>query len=128
MDELGIICRYGFKTIEYKKFSSTIIIFSYILTFFMNHKIFYSLVIIQVLSFHDDIKIFAKSLKNLKTLIQIIRIYSQDIRMVFSFRKCVMMIKKMCKKGNKTKNRTTKSGKRNLQFWEILEVDTMKQR
>ena len=41
-----------------------------------------------------DIKIFAQNLKEkqLETLIQIIRIYSQDIGMEFSIEKCAMLI------------------------------------
>ena len=41
----------------------------------------------------DDIKLFAKKdEKELKTLIQIIRIYSQDIGMEFGIEKCAIQI------------------------------------
>ena len=40
----------------------------------------------------NDIKLFAKSEKELKTLIQRIRIYSQNIGMEFSIEKCAMLI------------------------------------
>ena len=36
----------------------------------------------------DDIKIFAKNEKELETLVQTIRIYSQDIGMEFGIEKC----------------------------------------
>ena len=38
----------------------------------------------------DDIKLFAKNEKELKTLIHAVRIYSQDIGMEFSIEKCTM--------------------------------------
>ena len=42
----------------------------------------------------DDIKLFAKNEKELETLIQAVRIYSDDIEMEFSIEKCVIPIKK----------------------------------
>ena len=39
----------------------------------------------------DNIKLFAKNEKELKTLIQTVRIYSQDIGMEFSIEKCAML-------------------------------------
>ena len=39
-----------------------------------------------------DIKLFAKKEKGLETLMQTIRIFSQDIRMEFGIEKCAMQI------------------------------------
>ena len=36
----------------------------------------------------DDIKLFLKNVKELETLIHVMRIYSQDIEMEFSIEKC----------------------------------------
>ena len=55
-----------------------------------------------------DIKLFAKNVKELKTLIQTIRIYSQDTGMEFDIEKCAMLI--------------VKSGKR--QIMERIELPT----
>ena len=46
----------------------------------------------------DDIKIFAKKQKELETLIQTIRIYTQDIGMEFGIEKCAMLVMKNGKK------------------------------
>ena len=43
----------------------------------------------------DDIKEFAKNEKELETLIQTTRIYSQDIGMGFEIKKCVLFKIKM---------------------------------
>ena len=40
----------------------------------------------------DDIKLFAKNEKELKTLILAVRIYSQDVGMEFDIEKCAMLI------------------------------------
>ena len=40
----------------------------------------------------DDIKLFAKNEKELETLLQAVRIYSQDIGMEFGKEKCTMLI------------------------------------
>ena len=42
----------------------------------------------------DDIKLFAKNEKELETLIQTVRIYSQDIGMEFGIEKCTMLVMK----------------------------------
>ena len=42
----------------------------------------------------DDIKVFEKNEIELETLIQTIRIYSQDIEMEFGIEKCAMLIMK----------------------------------
>ena len=39
----------------------------------------------------DDIKLFAKNEKELETLIQAVRIYSQDIGMELGIEKCAML-------------------------------------
>ena len=46
----------------------------------------------------DDIKLFAKNEKELKSLIQTIRIYSKNIGMEFGEEKCAMLIMKSEKK------------------------------
>ena len=42
----------------------------------------------------DDIKLFAKNENELETLIQAVRMYSQDIGMEFGIEKCAMLIMK----------------------------------
>ena len=42
----------------------------------------------------NDIKLFIKKEKELETLIQAVRIYSQDIVMEFGIEKCAMVIRK----------------------------------
>ena len=42
----------------------------------------------------DDIKLFATNEKELETLIQTVRIYSQDIGMEFGREKCTMLVMK----------------------------------
>ena len=46
----------------------------------------------------DDIKLFAKNEKELETLIQTIRIYSQDIGMEFGIEKCALLVMKSGKR------------------------------
>ena len=46
----------------------------------------------------DDIKLFAKNEKELETLIQTVRIYSQDIKMEFGIEKCAMLVMKSDKR------------------------------
>ena len=46
----------------------------------------------------DDIKLFAENEKKLETLIQAVRIYSQDIEMEFGIGKCAMLIMKSMKR------------------------------
>ena len=45
----------------------------------------------------DDIKLFAKNEKELETLIQAVRIYSQDIGMEFGIEKRPMLVMKRSK-------------------------------
>ena len=47
---------------------------------------------INYLKYMDDIKLFAKSEKELETLIQTVRIYNQDIGVEFGKEKCAMLI------------------------------------
>ena len=42
----------------------------------------------------DDIKLFAKNQKELETLKQTVRIYSQDIGMELGIEKCAMLVMK----------------------------------
>ena len=46
----------------------------------------------------DEIKLLAKSEKKLETLIQTVRIYSQDIRMEFGMEKCTVFVVKNVKR------------------------------
>ena len=46
----------------------------------------------------DDIKLFAKNEKELETLIHVVRIYSQVIRMDFGIEKCAMLVMKSGKR------------------------------
>ena len=46
----------------------------------------------------DDIKLFAKNEKELETLIQTVRIYSQVIGMEFGIEKCAMLVMKSGKR------------------------------
>ena len=56
----------------------------------------------------DKIKMFAKIEKELQTLIQVVRIYSHDIRMEFGIEKCTMLImrsgKRQMKEGMELQN------------------------
>ena len=52
---------------------------------------------INILMYKDDIKLFAKNEKKLETLIQTVRIYSQDIGMEFGIGKCTMLVIKSVK-------------------------------
>ena len=52
---------------------------------------------INHLMYMDDIKLFAKNERELETLIQTVRIYSQDIGMEFGIEKCTMLIMKIGK-------------------------------
>ena len=82
-----------------------------------------------------DIKIFAKNEKELETLIETIRIFSQYIGMEFDFEKRAMRIMKRGK--TETMERITLLNKENIRTLEekgnyknfrILEANTIKQR
>ena len=49
---------------------------------------------INHLMYMDDIKLFAKNEKELETLIDAVRIYSQDLGMEFCIEKCSMLVMK----------------------------------
>ena len=46
----------------------------------------------------DDIKLFAKTEKELETLVHAVRIYSGDIGLEFSIEKCAMLVMKSGKR------------------------------
>ena len=86
------------------------------------------------LMYLDDIKLFAKNEKELETLLQIVRIYSQDIRMEFGIEKCAMLVMKSSKQHmtkrvelpNQVVIRTF-GEKDTYKYLGILETDTIKQ-
>ena len=82
----------------------------------------------------DDIKLFAKNEEELKTLIQTVIIYSEDIGMEFSKAKSAMLVMKSGKRhmteGVKLPNQVVirMLGKKEAyKYFGILEVDTIKQ-
>ena len=82
----------------------------------------------------DDIKLFAKNKKELETLMQAVKIYSQDIEMEFGIEKCVILItrsgKRHMTKGIELTNQDkiwTLREKETYKLLGILEVDTIKQ-
>ena len=89
---------------------------------------------INHLMYMDDIKLFAKNEKELETLINAIRIYSQDIGVEFSIEKCAMLVMKSGKRHltdrmelpNQDKFRTL-GEKETYKHLGILEGDTIKQ-
>ena len=82
----------------------------------------------------DNIKLFSKNEKELETLINAVRIYSQDIGMEFGIEKCAMPEMKSSKRHltdgielpNQDKNRALAENK-NYKYLGILETDTIKQ-
>ena len=82
----------------------------------------------------DDIKLFAKSGKELETLIHAVRIYSQDIGMEFGIEKCAMLVMKTGKRymtdgtelPKHNKIRTLEENE-TYEYLGILEADTIKQ-
>ena len=81
----------------------------------------------------DDIKLFAKNEKELKTLIYTVRIYSQDIGMEFSIEKCAILVMKSGKQHmtdgmelpNQDKIRTLKE-KETIKYLGVLKAETIK--
>ena len=66
----------------------------------------------------DEIKLFSKNDKEIETLIQAVKIYSQDIQMEFGIKKCPMLIMssgKTTNDGKKIKKNQNTSKKGNLQ-------------
>ena len=82
----------------------------------------------------DDIKLFAKNKKEQETLINAVRIYSQDIGMEFGIEKCAMLVMKSGKRyltdgmglPNQDKIRTLGENE-TYKYVGILEADTIKQ-
>ena len=82
----------------------------------------------------DQIKLFAKNEKELKTLIHPVRIYSQDIGMKFGIEKYAMLLMKRgkrhptvgMKQPNQDKIRTLRE-KETYKYLGIFEADTIKQ-
>ena len=89
---------------------------------------------INHLMYMDDIKLFAKNEKELKTLIHAVRIYSQDIGMEFGIEKCAMLVMKSGKRHmtdgmelpNHDKIRTLGENE-TYKYLGILTADTIKQ-
>ena len=84
----------------------------------------------------DDIKQFAKNEKELKTVIQAVKIYSNDMRMEFEIEKCARFITKNGKRQmtegielpNQEKIRThEKKQKKTYKYLGIWEAETYKQ-
>ena len=84
--------------------------------------------------YKDDIKLFAKNEKELETLINAVKIYSQEIGMEFSIEKCTMLVMKSGKwhmtdvmeLPNHDKISTLGENETN-KYLGILEADTIKQ-
>ena len=82
----------------------------------------------------DDIKLFAKNEKELETLINAVRIYSQDMGMEFGIEKCTMLEMKNSKRHlmdgmelpNQDKIRVLRE-KETYKYLGILEADTIEQ-
>ena len=81
----------------------------------------------------NDIKLFVKNEKELETLIQVVRIYSLDIRMEFGIEKCAMLIVKNCKwqirKGIELANQEkirTQAEKETYKYLVMLEANAIK--
>ena len=81
-----------------------------------------------------DIKLFAVNKKELETLIQAVRIYSQDIGMGFGIEKCAILVKKSGKRymmeemGQQHQEKIRILEEKEIyKYLGILEADTMKQ-
>ena len=81
----------------------------------------------------NDIKLFSKNEKELETLIQTIRIHSQDIEMEFDIEKSAMVMrrgKRQITEGRELPNHERIRTLREMEiykYWEILEADTIKE-
>ena len=83
---------------------------------------------IDNLMYMDDIYQFTKNDKDLETLIQLIRIYSQDIGMEFGIEKCARKIGKR-QKTEEIKDQEiiqTLGKKETYKYLRVLEADTIK--
>ena len=84
--------------------------------------------------FTDGVKLFAKSEKELETLIHAVRIYSQDIGVEFDIEKCAMLVMKSAKQQltdgmelpNQDKIKTLAENE-TYKYLDILEADTITQ-
>ena len=82
----------------------------------------------------EDIKLLAKNEKELETLIPVVRIHSQDIRLEFGIEKRTMLVMKSGKRHmaggmelqNQNKIRTL-GEKETYKYLDIVEADTIKQ-
>ena len=82
----------------------------------------------------DDIKLFAKNEKGLETLIHVVRIFSQDIRMELGIEKCALLVMKSGKRHrtdgmdlpNQDKIRMLGENE-TYKYLGILEADTIRQ-
>ena len=88
---------------------------------------------INLLMFISDKKIFAKNEKKLETLIQTVRIYSQDIGMEYFLEKCAMLIKKSVKRhiteGVELPNQVIRTrGEKKTYKWGFLELTPLNNR
>ena len=89
---------------------------------------------INHLMYMDDIKLFTKNEKELKTLIHTVRIYNQDIGVEFGIEKCALLVMKSGKRHmtdamelpNQDKMRTLAENE-TFKYVGILEADTIKQ-
>ena len=59
----------------------------------------------------DDIEPFAENEKELKTQVQVVRVYSKDIGLEFGRERCDMLIMRNMKTTNDGRNRSAKSRK-----------------
>ena len=75
----------------------------------------------------DGIKLLAKNKKKLETLVQTIRIYSQDAKMEFGIQKCALLIMIERKEMPNLESIRTCGEKENYKYLGILEADTIKQ-
>ena len=84
--------------------------------------------------YRDDIKLFTKNEKELETLIQTVKIYSQDIKMEFGIEKWSMLVMRSGKRhmteGVELPNQViirTLGEKETYKYLGILEAGTIKQ-
>ena len=82
----------------------------------------------------DDIKLFDKNEKELETLLQTVRIYSQDIWMEFDIEKCALLVMKSGKRHTTEEVELPNQviirilgEKKTYKYLEILEADIIKQ-
>ena len=76
---------------------------------------------INHLMYMDDIKLFAKNVKELETVIETVKIYNQDISMEYSIKRCAI--------GVELPNQLIRTfgEKETYKYSEMIEADTIKQ-